>query len=534
MRLVRRISQCLFILFFLYLFFNIKYPFDIKIPPDIFLRFDPLISIVSIIVSRKFITQVLLGFITLLLTIVIGRFFCGWICPLGTILDVSSRIIKRYRGKSIPGKKQAIYPYSRFGYVKYVLLAIFFISALFSSSQLLWFIDPIVLITRSLTLSIYPLFVKLTNGLIDGLLFLRMPSSLISGIDNFLKPTMLPVSQIFFRLSSVTFLIFISILLLEIICQRFWCRKLCPLGGLLALSSHFRLLKRRVGPACNDCSLCPQVCKMGAIGEDSRESDAKECIECMNCVDICPRKAVAYSISSIGSANPVHNIYPILSRRQFTFSVFSSVLMVGVLNTTFTDRNKGAKIIRPPGALPEDEFLDRCIRCNACVKMCAANGKGLMPGIFESGIIGLWSPIFHMRYGYCEYSCNLCGKVCPTQAIHDGPLEVKQKTKIGLAFFDKNRCIPWYKNEDCLVCEEHCPLPKKAITLREEEVKLPDGGFKIVKRPYVIEKLCIGCGICETKCPVPGNSAIFVTPQHEQRYIENGGKRFDLNKRGVV
>ena len=523
MRLVRRISQCLFILFFLYLFFNIKYPFNIKIPPDLFLRFDPLISIVSIIVSRKFITQVLLGFITLLLTLFIGRFFCGWVCPLGTILDISSRTIKRY-SKSAPGKKQVIYPYSKLGHVKYVLLAIFFISALFSTSQLLWFIDPIVIITRSLTLSIYPLFVKLMNGLVDTLFFLRMPSSLISGIDNFLKPTILPVSQIFFRLSSVTFLIFISILLLEIICQRFWCRKICPLGGLLALSSHFRLLKRRVSPACNDCSLCPRVRKMGAIGEDVRESDVKECIECMNCVDICPRKAVAYSIPSIGGANPVHNIYPILSRRQFAFSVFSSVLMVGVLNTTFTDRNKGVRIIRPPGALPEDEFLDRCIRCNACVKMCASNGKGLMPGIFESGIVGLWSPIFHMRYGYCEYSCNLCGKVCPTQAIHDLPLEVKQKTRIGLAFFDKNRCIPWYKNEDCLVCEEHCPLPKKAITLREEEVKLLDGGFKVVKRPYVIEKLCIGCGICETKCPVSGNSAIFVTPQDEQRWTEAAGK----------
>lgn len=523
MRLVRRINQSLFLLFFLYLFLNTRYPFHIKVPPDLFLRFDPLISLATIIASREFIIPVSLGFITLSLTILIGRFFCGWVCPLGTLLDISSRIIKRY-SKPTSHKKRGNYPYSRFGYVKYILLVIFLICALFSSSQLLWIIDPIVLVTRSLTLSIYPLFVKLMNGLVDVFFFLRMPYSLISGIDNFLKSTIIPVNQTFFRLSSITFLIFVSILLLEIFSSRFWCRKLCPLGGLLALSSRFRLLKRKVNPACNDCSLCEQACKMGAIGKDVRESDAKECIECMNCVDICPKKAVSYGVLSHTGGNPVSHIYPILSRRQFIVSSFSGMLMVGIFNTEFTDRNKLVKIIRPPGALPEDEFMNRCIRCNECVKMCATNGRGLMPSVFESGLLGLWSPIFHMRSGYCEYSCNLCGKVCPTQAIHDLPLDVKQKTMIGLAFFDKNRCLPWYKNEDCLVCEEHCPVPKKAIILKEEEVQLHEGEVKVVKRPYIQEDLCIGCGICETKCPVAGNSAIFITPQNEQRYIGDSQK----------
>jgi ferredoxin len=114
----------------------------------------------------------------------------------------------------------------------------------------------------------------------------------------------------------------------------------------------------------------------------------------------------------------------------------------------------------------------------------------------------------------------MCTQVCPTQAIHKLDEETKKKTIIGLAFIDRSRCIPWYKNENCIVCEEQCPVPDKAIELREERVVHWDGTERIVKRPYVKENLCIGCGICETKCPVEGKSAIFITPQNEQRWVD--------------
>ncbi|MBN2355125.1 4Fe-4S dicluster domain-containing protein, partial [candidate division KSB1 bacterium] len=169
------------------------------------------------------------------------------------------------------------------------------------------------------------------------------------------------------------------------------------------------------------------------------------------------------------------------------------------------------------GALVEDAFLDRCIRCQACVKICASTGACLQPSLTESGWEGFWTPVSVPRLGYCEYTCNLCGQVCPTGAIVKLPLEEKKKTRMGMAYFDKSRCIPWYRQEDCLVCEEHCPLPDKAIKFDIREARTPDGGTRVVKFPYVREDLCIGCGICETKCPVAGASGIFVTNAMEQR-----------------
>ena len=67
------------------------------------------------------------------------------------------------------------------------------------------------------------------------------------------------------------------------------------------------------------------------------------------------------------------------------------------------------------------------------------------------------------RRGYCEWNCNECGKVCPTQAIRKLELPKKQQTVIGRAYIDRNICIPWSEGRDCLVCEELCPVPKKAV-----------------------------------------------------------------------
>jgi len=88
---------------------------------------------------------------------------------------------------------------------------------------------------------------------------------------------------------------------------------------------------------------------------------------------------------------------------------------------------------------------------------------------------------------------------------------------MGLAYFDKNLCIPFAQNKDCIVCEEHCPTPEKAIKFDIKEVLLADGTLHNVKYPFVVRELCIGCGICETKCPVPGAPGIFVTTENQQR-----------------
>ena len=176
-------------------------------------------------------------------------------------------------------------------------------------------------------------------------------------------------------------------------------------------------------------------------------------------------------------------------------------------------------LIRPPGALPEDEFLGRCVRCGECMKVCI--GNGLQPTFLSGGLEGMFSPRLQARTGYCEYNCTLCGQVCPTGALTELTMKQKHITKVGNIFFDKNRCLPFAKGIPCIVCEEHCPTPDKAIQFREAEVVNSKGEKVWVKQPYVVDERCIGRGICETKCPLPGQSAVRVTSAGETRNPDN-------------
>ncbi len=84
---------------------------------------------------------------------------------------------------------------------------------------------------------------------------------------------------------------------------------------------------------------------------------------------------------------------------------------------------------------------------------------------------------------------------------------------IGLAVIDRDRCLPWALDTPCAVCQEMCPIPDKAIVLAGEHlITRPDGTQDYLARPKVVARRCIGCGICENKCPVAGTAAIVVQP----------------------
>ena len=122
------------------------------------------------------------------------------------------------------------------------------------------------------------------------------------------------------------------------------------------------------------------------------------------------------------------------------------------------------------------------------------------------------------RLGQCNYSCNACSQACPSGAIPKLTLEEKRHTPIGLARVDRNRCLPWAYNIDCIVCEEACPIANKAIQVEEVEVVNGHGETVTVKRPSVVKELCIGCGMCEYQCPMSGDAAVRVFA-----YTEAGG-----------
>jgi formate hydrogenlyase subunit 6/NADH:ubiquinone oxidoreductase subunit I len=153
------------------------------------------------------------------------------------------------------------------------------------------------------------------------------------------------------------------------------------------------------------------------------------------------------------------------------------------------------------------------------MKVCTTNG--LQPALFEAGLEGIWSPLLVPRLGYCEYRCTLCGQVCPTGAIRKLGMAEKEKVKIGLAMIDKGRCLPHAHATPCIVCEEVCPTSRKAVWFDTVTVKDRNGREKVLQQPRVDSELCIGCGICEAKCPVVDRPAIYVTSIGESRSKTN-------------
>jgi len=152
------------------------------------------------------------------------------------------------------------------------------------------------------------------------------------------------------------------------------------------------------------------------------------------------------------------------------------------------------------------------------MKVCTQNG--LHPVFFESGLEGLFTPELLPRLGYCEYACTLCGEVCPTGAIKKLAVKEKKQVSIGLGQFVKDRCLPYAQGINCLVCEEHCPTPAKAIKFRDVEAFVPRTGETItIKEPYVIAERCVGCGICEHVCPLEGLPGIRVYPYAQQKQL---------------
>lgn len=153
--------------------------------------------------------------------------------------------------------------------------------------------------------------------------------------------------------------------------------------------------------------------------------------------------------------------------------------------------------------------------------MKACPTGGLQPTGLEAGLEGLWTPHLVARIGHCEYNCNLCGQVCPTEAIAPLSVAEKQKVHIGLAAFDITRCIPYAYGRDCMVCEEHCPIGDKAIYFVEVQLPTRSGEKKAVKQPHVDPLLCVGCGICENVCPLKDRPGVRIFSANETRHPDN-------------
>jgi polyferredoxin len=496
-RRARQVSQVVFLALFVYLLFE-AYQGRVAHPwTDVFFRFNPLAALAAMLSVRAWIPRLGLAVITVVATLVLGRVWCGWLCPMGTLLAW----IRFPRRTDRVGQ-----PPARLRSVKYVILAAIVAAALFGNLTLM-ILDPITMLTRTMTTTVLPPLNHAITSVETALYPVRALRPAIDVIERVLRGPVLPVSQVVYAGSIAMALLFAVTVGLNALADRFWCRYLCPLGGLLALLSKVALFRRVVGDECNHCALCAGSCPMDTIEpERGYESDPGECTVCLDCLTECPRSGIGFR----WTWEPVWRAYD-PGRRETLAALGASAAGVALLNTSARSVLHDPHLVRPPGALDDDmsdeAFLSKCIRCGACIKVCSTGG--LQPsGVGESGLRGLWTPHLVPRLGQCDYGCHACGQVCPSGAIQPLSLEDKQITVIGRAYIDTDRCLPWVDDIPCAVCEEMCPVPDKAIVLETD-------GNGAAPRPVVLSALCIGCGLCEQRCPLNGESAIRVYAPNE-------------------
>lgn len=558
----RRISQIFFFTLFIWLcivatvgenFWQLR-----GWPVNIFLHLDPLIAIATVLSTHNLYTPLLWSLLTIVLTILIGRIFCGWVCPFGSLHQFISYLSHRKKSSS---ELISLHKYQKAQRAKYYILIVFLVMAALPRMQSLQtgLLDPI------------PLFSHIVNLL------------LLPIVDN--SVNLLSATDRFYRIGPLILIIFPVFVLANLFIPRFFCLFICPLGALLGILSRFAIWRINRNSKCTDCKLCNAHCQGSC--QPSETVKLNECILCFNCLDDCKFDAIDFSTASCDTAQ----VSPDMSRRGFITAVFTGLLVMPAFKLIRSAADSEG-IIRPPGALPEKEFVKRCLKCGQCMRICPTNV--IQPADIDKGLTNLWTPLLNNRIGSsgCQLDCVACGFICPTSAIR--PLTLTEKlgkgnfsnrgpVKIGTAFIDRTRCLPWAIDRPCIVCQENCPVSPKAIytrpvfvtvigqpfriknidgnTIQLEESTLsaeqfssgdyyclfsangktirgkiisntadlikvsPDTPLKIqpeldtgiqiqikLQQPYIDARLCIGCGVCQHECPVSGEGAVIVTP----------------------
>jgi ferredoxin len=463
------------------------------VPVSLFLRIDPLVMTVVLGGMRASVTILFLGFLTLGISLLMGRVFCGWVCPLGAIFDFTSWILSFFNIRHFG-------PSPKFFRLKFYLLgAILLFAALGTFSPLIG-LDPVVLLTRTVASVIQPFGRHLDQ-------FTWSVGANPKAFGEFIN-----FSSLFLFLGIMGYTTRVS---------RVWCRTACPLGAYLAVSSRYSVLRRETDQ-CIQCNICSANCPTGAIDFKNAEIyNESECIKCFVCSDVCPVDANFFAIRSPFPANDRHGEVAALDRRVFVSTAVTTIASAPLLRLDGGLSNSQKSLLRPPMSREESDFLSSCIRCGECMKACPTGT--LKPSGIENGLRALWTPVMTPLEAPCQEGCNACSKACPTDAILKYNLVDKYKFKAGTAVLNTALCISYTEGKFCSECIRVCPT--NAIEFQKGWEPNPEnqhkwgvaarGSEEIAPRPltptrpvHVRMEACVGCGACENSC----NQIVFGKP----------------------
>jgi len=500
---VRRVMQTLCLAGFAVLFLYVCWPYggaDYSatlaarqwISAEIFLMLDPLVGICAAVAARLWVGSAVVAAAVLCVCMVFPRGFCGYVCPMGTCLDVIEwavgRRIRTSRAPK-PSHDSGCYFNSRrseettpkysgwWVHLRYFILAAVLIAAGFGV-LLSGFVAAIAVWTRAMLMLAGPLQVGLLKGW-------------------YLVPPMNAGHW-------VSLALFAMVLGLSLLERRFWCKYLCPTGAIFSLGARLSLTKRTVTTACIDCGRCRKVCDFAAIADDYSTRHGRCCF-CQSCGGVCPTGAIEFTgrWSTASRASAAGRPAPDFSRRSILAGLGIAATAGAGLSAVFGKGAAGEPAVRAPGSVPEEAFLQLCVRCGQCIKVCPNNV--LQPAGLENGLNGLWAPRVVADWSGCEPSCNNCGQVCPTGAIRALPLEEKRAARIGLAIVDRQTCLPHAGRAACRYCVDECAAAGyEAIEFVRVGGQVDNAGQPIegsgFLAPVVLEDRCVGCGLCQMRC----------------------------------
>jgi polyferredoxin len=478
-------------------------------PVNWIIQLDPLVGLGTLLATGALYAGLAWGLLSIVLTVVLGRFFCGWVCPLGALQQFMGYLGKR---RLKIKQKFARNQYHRLQAVKYWILVFLLASSCFellnqplrwSQEQPLFFwlllsglaalaVMVIWHVSRSLKqtalllaaftllgviLHVLPaehLFPRpaLQIGLLDPipLLYRSINLAILPLADGLHLPfnTTPRLYEGAWLIGSIFFLA----LFMPLRVPRFYCRFICPAGALFGILGRYAIW--RIGKsesACKDCHICEKNCE-GACSP-SGAIRISECVLCLNCMADCHHGLMTYQTTPSAAGEITA---PDLSRRAFMVSLASGAAAIPMVRLDgLLAENWTPNLVRPPGSLTEADFLTRCIKCGQCMRICPTNV--IQPAGLEFGLEALWTPTLNFRIGSsgCQYKCIACSHICPTAAIRpitlaerigQGSFHQQGPLKIGTAFVDRGRCLPWAMDRPCIVCQENCPVSPKAIFTR--------------------------------------------------------------------